>query len=281
MALEMTDVIVVGAGIFGQVITKALRAQGRSVIMIDNQREEAGSKPAACIMKPSWFSSMGKDVYEPSLKLLDELYGVQDIKLNLRPMKVGGKIGSATVHWIPPMEILGEPFCEDKVTGVSPGHVHFMGGQTWSARLVVVAAGIWTEKLLPQYKQQGQKGMSLLWPKMKIEEPFVHPYAPYRQFVAFNRGDGVWAGDGTAIKQENWTLDREYSIVSRAEGYLIPLGFEPRDMQVLTGVRPYSKSHKPCLVEQVNLGLWVASGGAKNGTVAAGYCAHRISTETS
>ena len=40
-------------------------------------------------------------------------------------------------------------------------------------------------------------------------------------------------------------------------------------------------SLKPCLLEEIRPGLWVASGGAKNGMLAAGWAAHEICRRTS
>lgn len=266
------DVIVIGSGLFGQIVAKAMRVQGRSVLMIDALFDLAGSLPAACLMKPSWFSSMGKEIYEPSLKLLDDLYGVQDIVFETRP-----KLAKATVHWIPPAKILGEVPRLAEVIGIEGNRVLTKDDQ-FEAPLIVVAAGIWTEKLLPQYKQVGQQGVAFLWPGKELTQPFIQPWAPYRQLVAFERGDGIWASDGTAIKMENWTREREEISQERVERALPPQRVEP---QLLLGIRPYSKAHKPCLLEEVRPGLWVASGGAKNGTLAAGYCAHMIRERTS
>lgn len=286
----MTDAVIVGGGLFGQVIAKALRDQGRSVVVLDSRERDAGSRPAACLMKPSWFSSMGRDVYQPALELLDRLYGVQDIVFGLRPRKIGANIGSATVHWIPPSEILSGSTQNFKVTdiirrGGAQGGWHLY---CWSdkkdlkmfeASLVVVAAGIWTSDILHEYQQQGQKGAAFVIAGARVKDPFIWPYAPYRQLVAFNRGDGLWVGDGTAIKQENWATDRERISAERC-GSALGLGTLPPETMI-TGIRPYAKGHKPCLLEEVQPGLWVASGGAKNGTVAAGWCAHVIRERTS
>ncbi len=273
----MLDAVVIGSGLFGQIITKVLREQGRSVTMLDARRPKAGSGPAACLMKPSWFSSMGKAVYEPSLRLLDELYGVRDVVFQTRP-----KLASTTVHWIPPVEILHPSPIVANVVGVAERRVLTDRG-VYDARLIVVAAGIWTEELLPQYKQVGQQGVAFLWPGA-LGPSFIQLWAPYRQMVGFERGDGYWFSDGTAIKQENWTEAREEMSWSRATHATNRVGLGDRvkgNVKTLIGVRPYAKGHKPCLLEEVRPGLWVASGGAKNGTLAAGYCAHVIRERTS
>lgn len=270
--------VIVGAGLFGHIIRDALARAGWNALILDNAEPEAGSRPAACLMKPSWFSSMGRDKYEPSLRLLDELYGVQDIRFKLQPMRSGGRLGSATVHWCDPASVLHNRNTQEAtVTQVRPSVVWLSSGEFVHCDLVVVAAGIWTERLVPSVKQVGQKGVAFLWPEAKVKEPFIWPYAPYRQLVAFNRGDGLWSSDGTAIKVQNWTLERETTSLGRCAG-AVGLTTGPR---ALTGVRPYAKGHKPCLLEEVEPGLWVASGGAKNGTIAAGWCAHEIVRRTS
>lgn len=274
----MYDAIVVGAGLFGQVIAEALHTQGRDVVVIDANYKMAGSGPAACLMKPSWFSSLGRAIYEPSLRLLDELYNVRDLKFQTRP-----KLVDVTVHWIRPAEILGAPVVCAEVGSIDEQRVLTTRG-VFEARLIVVAAGIWTERLLPQYTQTGQQGVAFLWRDRDLAGPFIQPWAPYRQMVGFDRGDGYWFSDGTAIKRENWTEERENRSWTRAATTLDCLGRADRESgraRTLLGVRPYARGHKPCLLEEVRPGLWVASGGAKNGTMAAGWCAHVIASKTS
>jgi glycine/D-amino acid oxidase-like deaminating enzyme len=153
-------------------------------------------------------------------------------------------------------------------------------GAEYSADLIVVSAGVWTSELLPEYRQHAQKGIAFLG--RNPVDPFISVWAPYRQLVAFNRGDGAWTSDGTAIRAQNWTMNHEAQAQQRCETALgkrgAPLG---ADHKVLTGLRPYSPGHKPCLLKQVRPGLWVASGGAKNGTIAAGWAADQIMRRTS
>lgn len=280
----MTDTIVIGGGLFGQIIAAALREVGQSVRVLDNRERLAGSRPAACLMKPSWFSSLGREVYEPSLALLDRLYGVHDL-----PFHAGvGKVGAgATVHWCDPQKILAPETEHWRVTSVSPGsggHLVSMTGpgaargveQTF-ARNVVVAAGVWTQTLIPEAVQQGQMGMSILLPDHGLDVGQIRPWAPYKQMVAFNRGDGLWVGDGTAIKSSNWDEAREEAVLGRELRFAEELlGTPDLDFTRLHGVRPYAKGHRPCLLTEYDPGLWAASGGAKNGTLAAGWAAHEL-----
>lgn len=259
------DVVIVGAGLFGSILGKALSQAGRQVTLFDDRRPEAGSIPAACLIKPSWITSLGKPIYEPALAMLEALYEVQIIKFKTGPL-------FTDVYWIPPKEILSLPYQKGTVRRI------MRDGQGWGliiddkfihTRMVVVAAGIWSSLLLPEVKQKSLAGMAFLWSQEKIDQPFIKPWAPYKQVVGFNRGDGLWIGDGSAILRQNWT--EEYA----QKSYLRCAGFSSIPPKRLFGIRPYHEN-KQGLLKEVKPNLWVASGGAKNGTLAAGWCAYEI-----
>lgn len=262
------DVAVVGAGLFGSVIAAALRKGRASVLVIDDARPEAGSKPAACLMKPGWFSGLGKNVYDPALTLLDSLYGLRDVQFSV----LGAK--RVKVHWCDPAAILKPPDVRgfvQRIENTKGGHRLFVEGkETVSARKVVVAAGIWTPQLVcVTVPVEAYSGEAYLWPKRKIDTPFIRPWAPYKQVVAFNRGDGLWVGDGSTIK--NWNDARASASLSRcAEA----VGMKEKP-QRLFGHRPFTR-RTPCYLEELRSGLWVATGGAKNGTILAGWCASEL-----
>lgn len=264
----MLDAIVIGGGLFGQIIHKQLKFLGMDSVILDSwMRNETGSDPAACLMKPSWFSSLGSDVYEPSLSLLDELYGVEDIRFRVGPTH-------ATVHWCNPREILKPETVRMEVTEVGPGWMR-SDRERFEARAIIVAAGVWTSSLVHVPGLSGRKGAAFLWPGHSLREPFIHPYAPYRQLVVFNRGDGIWAGDGTAVKDltpERLEKSRQRCLQAVHKAFPETAKSEPK---VLIGTRPYVPKAKPCYLK-MEPGLIVATGGAKNGTLAAGWCAHKI-----
>jgi glycine/D-amino acid oxidase-like deaminating enzyme len=265
------DVAVVGAGLFGSIIAAALRRAKASVLTIDPYLPEAGSPPAACLMKPSWFSSLGKSVYEPSLRLLDELYGTQSVRFQV------GRLFTEVV-WCPPNKILQPADKHYRVRRIQRAGSYWeldVGEQLplLKVRRVVVAAGVWTPTLVSvEGGVTGLAGVAYLWPSKTIERPFVKVWAPYRQLVAFNRGDGVWVGDGTSIKRFNWTAEREVNCYDRCQR---AVGYEDRGVKRLFGMRPYV-NQKPCYLKEHHPGFWVATGGAKNGTLAAGWCASEI-----
>ncbi len=275
------DAIVIGAGIFGSLIAKTLMKSGRRVLVVDDRRPDAGSPPAACLMRPSWFSSLGKNVYQPALKKLDELVGVKDIKF-------ATGLRSINVHWCDPKKVLlpieaVEKSTVERVTRhadnqwlvqfemvqTSPKHVR--RPDPAAAPLLVVAAGIWTPLLFPEVAVQPQAGIAWLWPKERIEQPFINAWAPYKQVVAFNRGDGLWVGDGTSVRE--WTS----AVMGQSLGRCAKaVGFSMHNLPTgIFGYRPYAKE-KPCVFREIRKGLWIATGGAKNGTLAAGWCADQM-----
>lgn len=283
------DVLVVGAGIFGSVIGAELERIGRDVFYIDAQRPMSGSRPAACLMKPSWLSKMGKEAYQPALDTLERLYGLETKHFLTRPL--GREV---TAYFIPPSKILGHG-------KAVKGHVSHIGhenlGSTrikgrplakmkldtglWNVRanLIVVATGVWTDKLFPHVEVTGQAGAALTWANTTIDRNFISLWAPYRQLVGFNGWESgtAWCGDGSAILTKNFNKERiAVSAVRCAKAMALPLA----DARTLVGIRPYTKK-VPCYLEEALDGVWIATGGAKNGTVAAGWAARQISKAVS
>lgn len=264
------EAIVVGAGLFGQVITKHLRSLGVEVTMVDGRAPNPGSKPSASLMKPSWFSGMGARYTDPALELLDRHYGVHDLRFRVGPARFDG------VKWCDPWRITAPDFLERRVVRIGRQCVVLDRGEVLEADLIVVAAGVWTSQLLPVPGLTGKMGAACLFPHRQIEQPFISPWAPYKQLVAFNLREHVWVGDGSAIKPDNWTPERQQQTVDRC---VRAAGLDARP-RVMVGNRPYVPKKylngRPCYLEKRERNLWIATGGAKNGTIAAGWCAHEI-----
>ena len=275
-SIDNCDAAVVGGGLFGATIARALCAEGWQVALFDDRRPLSGSRPSGSLMKPGWFAGLGKDVYEPSLALLDRLYGVRDLEFRIRPSGLRQK-----VHWVPTSLILDHesaPYMlvEETVTSVGEGFVEFGLPPTYMAfPLVVVAAGAWCNQLL-QVQVEGKQGVSFRWPG-RVEENTIQGWAPYKQAVWFQESEGsCWAGDGSAILPANWTTGRMEDSRKRM-ARLTTMRCE----EAVEGIRPYVKGHKPCLLQQRAPCLWLATGGAKNGLVAAGWAASEIVRQSS
>ena len=272
----MHDVIVVGSGLFGSIISRHLRCLGMDVHVVDDRRPNAGSAPAACLMKPSWLSSLTKEQISASMSVLDRLYRISTLNFEVQALR--GKVTSSDVFWVDPRDVFNNVLDRNAcVRRVDAGTVVTENGFILEARHIIVAAGIWTQSLLPSIKQRGLVGAACLWRGGHIGQPFIRPWAPFKQIVAFNRGDGLWVGDGSAIKLENWTDERQALTVDRCASAVLGQvkGLPDNSLRVMRGIRPYAKG-RPYILEETSPGVWAASGGAKNGTAAAGYVAHEL-----
>lgn len=288
MTSEPMDVVVIGAGLFGSIIAKSLRASGQRVAVIADQRPGMGSLPAACLMKPSWLAAVDRVAREQSLETLDQLYGVRDLEFELKSLDWLPK-GRATVHWCDPNKILQPPDIFGTVARISSDGTH---RRTWLAdperpgtprasvrsRHVVMATGMWGKALAPELfpDVSGRWGAAFLW-KTGYTTPFIRPWAPYKQIVGFDRGDGFWVGDGTSVKE----LTGERCLTSKVR-CAEAVGAEPSDLVELAGARPYTRltGGAPCYLASSD-NLHVATGGAKNGTLAAGWAAHQLTERLS
>lgn len=260
------DAIVVGNGLFGATIARALIHRGLRVLTLDSREADAASPASGSLMKPTWFSGLGKEVTDAALAELYLLYPVQRLQFDIWP-----KLFKAEVLHVPTQDILSNPSHPIQVRSVSPGLVLGSGMGEFRAPLIVVAAGVHTSKLLPEVRVEGKAGMSFRKYGVAPTENAINPWAPYRQLVRFNERPGVvWCGDGTSIIPSNWTHEREERSRDRCEGWA-----KEEKMVGTYGVRPYCPGLKH-YVREVCPGVWAATGGAKNGLVAAGWAAHTI-----
>lgn len=274
-----SDVLVIGGGLFGSIIARSFQKRGKRAIILDKMEPSWGSGPAACLIKPTWVSGLGKEVVDPAMAQLRSLYEVQTIDFQVGPVK-------QPVWWVNPAEILrrGETV-RDEVLAIDlehEGYTRVVGVRdSYEAQQVILAAGVWTDRLLPEgcnpSKVEGRAGVAFLIPERKIEQPFISPWAPFKQIVAFNRGDGLWISDGTALKGDRISDERVEQCWARCLNAL-PEEFQAEDyvVETLHGIRPYTSKAKPCYLEYETPHFQVVTGGAKNGTLAAGWAAHKL-----
>lgn len=271
---------IVGGGTFGSTIGRALQEKGCNVTIFECYKKLAGSKPSGFLMKPSWFSGLGKEVYKPSLELLDKLYGLQKIKFRVGPLKT-------YAYRVSREAVINDPklkYVHQKVIRVGPSEGKGLDAfletdkEEYAFDLVIVAAGVWSGTLVDVPNLVGKKGVSFEWEAAKVEKNRISPWAPYKQTVVFNvpGEDKVWGGDGTALIPENWTDSRDDECLERvAKVSKLPLD----KVTKIHGIRPYIEGVKPCLIERRGRRLWVVTGGAKNGSVAAGWAAYKMVKE--
>jgi len=256
----MSDVIIVGAGLFGSMAAALCKKNGHSVTVIDDNRGYSGSAPAACLIKPSWLQGLSKQARTEGMSVLNELYDVNTITFKTDLPGV-----TADVFHVDPTTILIQPDVLATVTSIKDNIVETTAG-TFTGK-VLVAAGVWSDTLVAMDSISRLVGAACVFTGKA--QPKIHVWAPYRQAVSFNwKPDEVWFGDGTAILEKNWnTSERLDQSLERAskQGLTQDLDY------ALVGMRPYIKGHKNGYFKKLSDNLWVSSGGAKNGTILAAY----------
>lgn len=270
--MSRIDLAVIGGGLFGQIVAAHARRQGASVVVIDENRDGAGSFAAGCVMRPSWMTRMSRQQIDAAFSLLDELYGLRQIQFIVKPL---GK--TIDCYRVEPSVVLSAPTLTQRVINVTSieGTVE-MFGATLEARSVVVAAGIWTRELCPWVPElSGKWGWSHR--SVPVRQPIIVPWAPYRQIVAFNMDDGrSWIGDGSALLHKSVNDDNEKKSRDRCLNVVRAQRYETL---TTLGARPYCDTGgEPCHVSRRGR-VWAVTGGAKNGTAAAAWAARRVVEE--
>lgn len=278
-------VLIVGAGLFGSTIARGLQMNGHQVTVFDDNREMSATAPSGLLMRPSWSKKLGEAVSVPAMQTLDEIYGLQELTFHTKP-----KLIKATVFHIDSEQVLDRgdlDFVEAKVTEVHPRWIkaaktcqgqQLAVPEIYDGDVVIVCAGYWCDKLMEVPGLSGMQGISWRW-QGTGENNVISPWAPYKQCVVFQEKPGwMWGGDGSKIKPENWKPTRPQEAFDRVvKAYGKPIDVATH---MKMGIRPFTKV-KPCLLEEREPGLWLATGGAKNGCVASGWATWRLQQELS
>lgn len=278
----MKDAIVIGCGIVGATITKALQLKGMDVLTLDDAQSMGGTAPSGGHLKPSWFGTLSKDEYKPSMELLDELWKLKEEQFVIRPTGI-----KTTVYRVDTDKVLETPRTTGRVTAIGQLHnyptvVYSQGMEQHDerCRLLIVATGVWAAALVPSLTVTAKQGVSFRVRGYELCDPFIKPWAPYKQVVAHQQAPNeLWVGDGTAVLAKNWTKERTKQCLDRCIAALgqPPIQAKPPGIWAREGLRAYTKPKgNPCLLEQLGPRAWVATGAGKSGTIAAGWAAWRI-----
>jgi glycine/D-amino acid oxidase-like deaminating enzyme len=280
------DVIVIGAGIIGATITRALRNAGRYVTLIDDRRPNSGTYASGGHVNPDWVK-MSSDDKTAALTLLDETWGL--IKEEYLLEKEGGS-SRVTMYRVDTDKVLEETILPGTVTSIGQQDTYYpiiwytcgFPSMPHRCKDLIVCAGIWCDQLIPDLELIPKQGISFRF-NGTLDTPFIKPWAPYKQIIAHQQSEGqIWAGDGTAILPVNWTTQR--SIKCRDRCHEAVKRHDPFSYVASNriGIRPYTKAKlgkDPCLYKQIGPHAWVVTGGGKSSTIAAGWATRRLLDE--
>lgn len=252
-----TKVIIVGGGIFGSITAHALSRAGADVTVIEAGMEHSGASAAGCVIRDSWITGLGDDGPK-ALRFLDETFGLTRRKFEngKGAMLDGYTVEPETMLWSEPLRGTVKRVRKGSADVLLPG-----GERERLEGTVIVAAGIWTASLVSGVPMRALVGDAITYSEAKTEAGAV-TWAPYRQAVWFPRKDGTtWFGDGTAVQLDTY-LTGNYTQKSMERGKRFGLSGAVR---LKMGMRPYCGNARGLLRKQGD-GLWVSTGGAKNGS---------------
>ena len=272
--MHEVEFAIIGNGIFGATIAAKLRQQGISVVTIDSQEPEAASPCAACLIKPSWIAGLGKENCAIGLDTLGELYPIKELNFDT-------PVGNAAVKWVDPKDILVPPTFREKVLRITITPYGYEINMHIIAKNLIIAAGVWTNEVLWKFTSfqiktlAARTGSSFTIPGKRVL-PYIKPFRPFRQLTRFMVDEDLaWVGDSEGYI--NYTKSQLEKSRQRCAAFVNDL---PSKLLARTGHRPYTSKeemeNKPCYLQRPFDDLWVVTGGAKNGTIAAGWAAHQI-----
>lgn len=270
----MLDLAVVGAGIFGSVLGRYAQRAGLAVTWVDNEDPRSASLASGGLFKPEWFSTIKGERFDRGMAVVASMASVRELALTVPLVRK-----TFTVQQITPESLMVPASDPARRTGhveaVGPGWVRLRGGEELTARLVVVAAGVGTTDIVGSgVVVHAKVGVAFRWPKRDGEPSLFQLWAPYKQTIVCDMGDGtMWGGDGTALKPETFSRGRMDQCAARV-GKLARWTPEGPRVTRLVGHRPYVPGVKGGWLREVQPRVWTLTGGGKIGTVAAGVHAY-------
>jgi Pyridine nucleotide-disulphide oxidoreductase len=277
-------ILVVGAGLFGSVATQLLREHGHEVTVVDEGLPNTASRAAGCVLAPSWSSSLAPGRWEEAMGILRNLYAVREVRF-----QTNFKLPFTAFH-IDPGQILVEYLQGTYINTTAVGdhwEAHVMAGEnriSMAVDAVYIATGAaqFKDSLFWQYKTKVLWGASLkaeaLWNPHVRES--VTLYAPYKQAVCVKLKNQYWFGDGTALSQKTFSkemLARIQTLKERATTMTgLDLGKDGSAAEIVWGGRPVVEGHPEGILLRDGERTWIATGGGKNGTLAAALTATRF-----
>lgn len=286
--MNKTEMAIIGAGIMGSSIFRYLQETvDIQMTIIDDNRKESGTSCCGGAIKPSKLTGLSNDDNRTVLEVLEACFGMEPVRFNIKPS--GGIIKVDT--YLLNMENVDavrscENFYEGTVSQIIPenngNRIVFADGSELLAERTIISNGAWVSEILPEYKEKiySKKGITYIFPISEElpEQSFVKTWAPYKQVTVHPLkrygGTFLWTGDGTAVKQENWTSNHSREALKRVRGAL-DVSVQPYN--VILGLRPFSKGkEKPCLIEEIMDNTWVVTGAGKFGAISAGWAGNHF-----
>lgn len=288
-----TSVVIIGAGLFGSMISKYLKSRGIDCLIVDRNDIMNASKCSSGIFRPGWAGKIQPEV-SVSLPIIEKFVSIVPL-----PIFDGDKEIQTTIDFIDCNLILNEEFlagdvvrCTKDKTAIRSVIVDVEGVEVEiECDHLVVAAGSYTNTLLaklgiPTVFQLDSYWGAVVHTSDLPKRNYIQTWAPYKQMygLTLERG-GKNVGYftmGTAVKNppvggDNRTLAGGGKLVQ----YAAAACHMKQIIEIPEGLRPFfaEKGGEVDFVNNHGLNVISATGGAKNSTLLCGYAAKRVFEE--
>lgn len=272
----MKRLVIVGSGLYGS-LAKKLAGDGFAVTVIDAQLEHRASLCSAGLMKPSWASHLRAAEYRSVIQVLDDAYGVDVIDFTMRP---SGKV--VKVHRLDVVnKVLVQPDVVGKVIAIDERQkaVKLDTGELIYFDYLYLALGVWAGDLTPSVDVEKQWGQILKYKTQDTINPTICVWRPFKHAVTLPLGNNeFWFGDGLGAKTFS-KLPSQDEFLARSRKYAEGLSGIQHNSLRIVGARPKVKAAPNGLFKVMTNGIFVGTGGAKNGALSGTIAALRLKSE--
>jgi glycine/D-amino acid oxidase-like deaminating enzyme len=297
METKNKKAIIIGAGLFGSMITRYFRDRGIFVTLMDSEDKLAASKCAVGVYKESWTNGY-KEQYQVSKQVLNEYNLIEEldfVNLNILLDENSKKSPYEKYLHIKCEEILNiKPDIIGEVVRIDNNVVKYKPKEDDSqtppkkldADFVIVAAGYQTERLLLSSGYKDAPLIEKYWGAVldvnkEIEQCRIMQWAPYRQSIVLKTSDKKFLfGDGTKVKNFESKPEEVERVSARMVQHLQQITMLS-DISKITGtregIRPIlPKEDKNNFIRVHDDKLISATGGGKNSSMLCGFIAKTI-----
>lgn len=280
----MNDLVVVGGGFWGTAIAVVASAGGARVSLVDDGAPGGASRAASGYYARGWY----KGAWAERVLAAEELgarHGMHVDFIGADVAGVGNRPARTRDDWavFHPADVLAlhEERLKADVRRVEQGRVHLGGGRVLEGRLVVLAAGVQTDRLLAASGIQpidvealGGRGLLVGAPRDALARPLMVPVTPYFAYVA-RQWDASHVRIGETLEK---TPSRAHEYARKLRAAVMPrlagrLGACCVEEGELWGLRPVLPEPT---VREVAPGVLVATGGGRVGGMLAWWAAAEV-----
>lgn len=273
------DIIIVGAGLFGSMITTFFQKKGLSTLTISNGNDMSGSKCSAGIFRESFINKSILEKAKIGISILEKTVSIDEVSFGA---KEKFNIVLPDKILLPQSQILSDTVLSVKNDAVillnNSAENHLL---VRAKKAVILACGAFTDNLLIN-SGYSSIGIDSYWGNCFLSKQkatnIYKVWMPYKQICGFQKDSSTYYfSNAQTVKNPSTNDGRIQKGEDRLLNQYIESGLNVDSItHMLQGFRPYLKNKGIDFVNQHDTRLFSATGGAKNSTILCGYVAKTI-----